>query len=98
MAAPAMLSPVPEAVPALPPGPTLPTWLTVLLWQFRFEEFSNFCYRRFGHYVTLHMPTSRNLVAVSDPDAIKSVFADRGEKGRAGEANVILDPILGKYS
>jgi cytochrome P450 len=73
-------------------------WLTALLWQFRFEEFANFCHRRFGHYYTLNMPVSRQLVAVSDPDAIKALFADRGERTRAGEGNVILEPILGKFS
>ena len=84
--------------PALPPGPAFPMWLATLLWQFRFEQFATYCRRRYGDYYTLHLPVSRDLVAVSDPEAIKAVFADRGERTHAGEGNIILEPVLGKYS
>jgi cytochrome P450 len=73
-------------------------WLSTLLWQFRFEEYATFCRRRFGDYYTLHLPISRNMVAVSDPEAIKAIFADRGERTHAGEGNVVLEPVLGRYS
>ncbi|MGI8609175.1 MAG: cytochrome P450 [Candidatus Dormibacteria bacterium] len=83
---------------ALPPGPNFPMWLSTLLWQFRFSEFATFCHRRYGNYYTLHLPVSRDLVAVSDPEAIRTVFADRGERTHAGEGNSILEPILGRNS
>ena len=92
-----MARPLP-GVPAVPPGPGFPMWVSTLLWQFRFEQFATYCRRRYGDYYTLHLPVSRDLVAVSDPDTIKSVFADRGERTHAGEGNSILEPLLGKYS
>ena len=98
MAAPAMIPSSAPATAALPPGPGFPMWMQALLWQFRFEQFATFCRRRYGDFYTLKLPVSRQLLAVSDPDAIKAVFADRGEVTHAGEGNSILEPILGKFS
>jgi cytochrome P450 len=82
----------------LPPGPGLPMAVSTLLWQLRFAQYVTYCQRRFGHYFTIALPISRTVVAVSDPEAIKAVFADRGEKTHAGEGNSILEPLLGRSS
>jgi len=88
----------PAPIRGLPPGPDFPMWVQTALWQQRFEQFATWCHRKFGDYFTLRLPISRTVVAVSDPDAIKAIFADRGERMNAGEGNVILEPILGSYS
>lgn len=92
-------APCPTATPtSLPPGPGFPTWLSTILWQFRFSEFASFCHRRYGDYYTVRLPISRDLVAISDPDAIKAIFSDRGDRTHAGEGNAILEPLLGSFS
>ncbi|MFN2463320.1 MAG: cytochrome P450 [Candidatus Dormibacteria bacterium] len=83
---------------SLPPGPPLPMPLATALWQLRFPEFLTYCQRRYGDYFTISLPVSRTLVAVSDPDAIKTVFADRGDRSHAGEGNMVLEPLLGSNS
>ena len=69
-----------------------------MLWQFRFEAFATWCRRKYGDFYTIKLPISRTLVAISDPEAIKTVFADRGERMSAGEGNIVLEPILGRFS
>ena len=97
MAVPALTRPHAQAT-SLPPGPPLPMIASTLLWQFAFERYATLCERRYGHFYTIKLPISRAVVAVSDPDAIKGVFADRGEATHAGEGNIILEPVLGKKS
>jgi len=72
--------------------------LSTALWQLRFAQYVTYCGRRYGDYFTIGLPISRTMVVVSDPEAIKQVFADRGERGHAGEGNVILEPLLGLNS
>ena len=89
---------VESGTPRLPPGPGFSTAISTALWQLRFAQYVTYCQRKYGHYFTIALPISRTVVAVSDPEAIKAVFADRGEKGHAGEGNAILEPLLGTNS
>ncbi|GAC1332097.1 MAG: cytochrome P450 [Candidatus Dormibacteria bacterium] len=83
---------------SIPPGPPIPVALSTALWQLRFAQYVTYCGKRYGDYFTIGLPISRTMVAVSDPAAIKAVFADRGESALAGEGNVILEPLLGSNS
>jgi cytochrome P450 len=59
-----------------------------------FEE----CARRFGDPFTLRTPGYPAVVMVTAPDLIKQVFTDDGDGLHAGEANFILEPLVGKHS
>jgi cytochrome P450 len=57
------------------------------------------CARKFGDCFTVHFPIGgRHIVFFSDPVAIKEIFTGDPENFRAGEANVIVRPILGDHS
>jgi cytochrome P450 len=54
--------------------------------------------RRYGDCFTLRIASEDPWVVVSDPESIKKVFTGNPEHLRAGEANVILRPVVGNES
>jgi cytochrome P450 len=57
------------------------------------------CYARFGDTFTLRLPGFRDgFIVVSDPLAIKDLFALGSDESHAGKANVVLKPLLGEHS
>src|SRR3954454_10050216 len=86
------------AATSLPPGPRLPYWLqTMLVWD-RTEWFLKWCRRRYGPAFTVRAFPSKIAVYVTDPDDLKAVFAADPDVLKAGEANAILGPVLGRRS
>jgi cytochrome P450 family 135 len=84
--------------PGLPPGPRLPYWLqTLLVWDHT-ETFLKWCRRRYGKTFTLRAFPSKLAVYITDPADIKAAFAADPDVLRAGEANAILGPVLGRRS
>jgi cytochrome P450 len=84
--------------PGLPPGPRLPYWLqTLLVWDHT-EAFLKWCRRRYGATFTLRAFPSKLAVYITDPGDIKAAFAADPDVLRAGEANAILGPVLGRRS
>jgi cytochrome P450 len=69
-----------------------------VMWETRFTAFNSWLSRRYGNVFTLKLPFSGHEVMVAEPEIIRSLFADRGERTHAGEANSILEPIMGKNS
>src|SRR6202022_2294277 len=91
----------PIEIPAqtsLPPGPAWPTAVQTALWQLRFPEFNMWLSRRYGNIFTVRLPFSGRMVSFTDPDAIRAIFADPGQRAHAGEANAVLEPMLGRHS
>jgi len=86
------------AAASLPPGPGLPTAVQTLLWMFRPTPFMERCRAQHGDVFTVRLPLSGGVVNVCDPQLIRTVFADRGDRLRAGEANIVLEPVLGRHS
>jgi cytochrome P450 len=86
------------AWPGLPPGPAIPLLLQALRWVQWPIPFLDECAREFGDAFTLRLPGRPPLVMVSHPDAIRELFTGDVEDLRAGEANVVLEPLLGKHS
>jgi cytochrome P450 len=82
----------------LPPGPGLPMLVQTLLWMFRPIPFMERCRARHGDVFTVRLPLSGGVVNICDPQLIRTVFADRGDRLRAGEANIVLRPVLGSHS
>src|SRR5258708_864973 len=88
----------PATQPGLPPGPTWPMLIQAGLWEARFPEFNGWLNRRYGNLFTVKLPFSGSVVSVVEPDIIRTLFADRGERTHAREANSILEPIMGRHS
>jgi cytochrome P450 len=92
------LSAAAAPAPPMPPGPELPVTLQTLLWMFRPLPFMERCRTRHGDVFTVRLPLSGGVVNICDPQLIRTVFADRGDRLRAGEANIALESVLGSRS
>jgi cytochrome P450 family 135 len=82
----------------LPPGPRTPRPLQTLRWIARPTAFMEECKRRYGDSFTLKIANEGSWVFISDPEAIKQVFTGDPRLLHAGEANVVLLPVLGSHS
>jgi cytochrome P450 family 135 len=93
-------APAPARINAaeLPPGPRLPITLQTLMWVLRPATTMHRWRARFGDVFTIQLAMQRNVVQVSDPALVKAVFAAKPDDARAGEANSILEPLLGTNS
>jgi cytochrome P450 family 135 len=56
------------------------------------------CARRYGDMFTLKITNEGTWVFLTDPDAVKQVFTGDPRLLHAGEANVVLLPVLGSHS
>jgi cytochrome P450 len=56
------------------------------------------CARRYGEMFTLKIANEGTWVFVTDPDAVKQIFTGDPRLLHAGEANVVLLPVLGSHS
>jgi len=82
----------------LPPGPRLPRYVQtalVVLWP---DRSLRRWHRRYGDVFSLNTLMNGRLVMLADPAAIKEVFTGPPDVLRAGEANVILEPVVGDRS
>src|SRR3954453_16142666 len=83
---------------ALPPGPNLPLAAqTYMLWGHTLR-FLAYCRRRHGDVFTVRAAPMGDLVYFADPAAIKEVFTGDNSVLHAGEANAVLEPVLGATS
>jgi cytochrome P450 family 135 len=82
----------------LPPGPRLPRAIQTLGFMFTGPRFVDACRRRYGDAVTFGTLFDERFVMVFHPDLIKELFRGPPEQLRAGEANVMLGPIVGERS
>ncbi len=84
--------------PSLPPGPKAPRALQTARWIARPAAFMEDAARRYGDMFTLRIANEGIWVFLSDPDAVKQVFTGDPRLLHAGEANVVLLPVLGSHS
>ncbi|MDP9189154.1 MAG: cytochrome P450, partial [Actinomycetota bacterium] len=83
---------------ALPPGPALPTALQSARFIVRPVALMERCRREFGRSFTLRVLPVGEMVFISDPASLKTLFAaDRVNTIAAGR-NVVLAPLLGDRS
>jgi cytochrome P450 len=82
----------------LPPGPTTSRLLQTVRWMYRPGPMLEDCRRRYGDMFTLRIAHEGNWVFLADPDAIKQVFTGDPRVLHAGEANVVVLPLLGHHS
>jgi cytochrome P450 len=82
----------------LPPGPKLPAIAQGLWFVAKPVGFIEGCLRRYGDPFTVRLPSTPDVVLFSAPDAIRDIFTADDDVLPAGEANVVLQPILGANS
>ena len=83
---------------ALPPGPPEPAALQTVQWMARPTVFLRRCRDRYGPTFTLRFLGAGPFVSFSEPDAVKEIFTGPADALFAGEANVVLQPLLGDHS
>jgi cytochrome P450 len=82
----------------LPPGPRGPAVLQSLRLLFRPIGFLEHCLRRYGDVFTLRFVGMGDLVYVADTEAVKEIFTGDPHVFHAGEANEVMEPVLGSRS
>src|SRR5215208_2523142 len=85
-------------IEGLPPGPDWSLARSTLRWWRRPLETLEECRARYGGMFTYRIAHEGTWVFVSDPDAIKQVFTGDPRLLHAGEANIVLLPVLGSHS
>jgi cytochrome P450 family 135 len=85
---------------SLPPGPRIPTPLQAAIWALRPLELMDRCEARYGEIFTLRIRRGRPWVLLTNPAHVKQVFTRASELmgAGAGEANPLLEPLLGPRS
>jgi cytochrome P450 family 135 len=84
--------------PSLPPGPRWPKLVQTVLWTTQPVALYRYCQRRYGDLYTLRPIALGEIVVVADPEAIREVFTGDRDVLRAGEANAIMGPMVGRHS
>jgi cytochrome P450 family 135 len=82
----------------LPPRPDLSRWMMSTGFIFQPTKFLDACHERMGDYFTLKPAPRRTLVVTADPAAVRQVFTGDPALLHAGEANIVLAPLLGSRS
>jgi cytochrome P450 len=73
--------------------------LQTVLWVLWTDKFVASARRRYGDIFTIRLPfTGGGIVQVCDPAGVRAIFGADPESARAGEANVVLEPLLGRHS
>ena len=81
-----------------PPGRPLPASAQTLFFLLRPLEFLDWCHRRYGDCFTINTLLFGREVEVVHPDLVRQVFTGDPNVLRAGEANIILGPLVGDRS
>jgi cytochrome P450 family 135 len=85
-------------LPVLPPGPKSPPLVQTLRWVFRPLPFLQDCRARYGNSFSLRfLGFERPMVLITDPEAIKALYAGR-DNGLPPGRNIVLEPIMGSRS
>ena len=88
----------PESATGLPPGPRLPRWVQTAGFILQPSRWIDANRRRYGDVVTFRSLFDPCFVMVFDPEIAKQVFRGPPDQLRAGEANAVLGPVVGRRS
>ena len=81
-----------------PAGPRLPLFVQTWLLRTRPDRYLRWCRARYGAVFTVKDVVGGPHVFVTDPEHVRAVFAGDPATLRAGEANTVLGPVLGRRS
>lgn len=84
--------------PRLPPSLKQPPVVQIARWLRDPIGLLDECRAKFGDAFTFRFPQTPPIAILSDPDAVKTIFTGDPEQLRAGEANVVLEPLMGTDS
>lgn len=82
----------------LPPGPREPVALQTARWVARPIAWMERLQARYGETFSLQIAAGGQFVFITNPEAIKEVFTGDPSVLHAGEANAILEPVVGRRS
>src|SRR5689334_8960026 len=82
----------------MPPGPDWSLVRSTRTWWRRPLQTLEECQARYGDMFSYRLPYEGRWVFLSDPEAIKQVFTGDPRLLNAGEANIVLLPVLGEHS
>jgi cytochrome P450 family 135 len=82
----------------IPPGPSTSRFQQTVRWMFRPGPMLEDCHRRYGDMFTLRIAHEGTWVFLAHPDMVKQVFTGDPRVLHAGEANIVLLPMLGHHS
>ncbi len=85
-------------VEGLPPGPDWSLLRSTRTWWRRPLQTLEECQARYGDMFSYRLPYEGRWVFLSDPEAVKQVFTGDPRLLHAGEANIVLLPVLGEHS
>jgi cytochrome P450 len=101
-------APLPAAAPSararepwrgLPPGPRAPAVVQTLAWALAPTWVMDRCVRRLGEAFTLtFFPSGMQLVMISEPEAVKTVFTAPPEVAPSGARSSPVAPVMGPNS
>lgn len=83
---------------AFPPSPKSSTLVTTYRWLAHPFEFQEDCAQELGDAFSIHLPGLPNIVMFSNPEVVKTIFAEPGEALHAGQFNRTLEAFLGDKS
>jgi len=86
------------SAPTLPAGPSWSLARSTIQWWRRPLEMMEHCRATYGDTFTYRIAHEGTWVMVSDPEAVKQVFTGDPRLLHAGEANIVLLPVLGQHS
>lgn len=82
----------------LPPTPPLPTFVQTALWVFRPIPYMHWLRGRYGDTYRVKLLAAGEVINTADPQEIRKIFTAKADHLHAGEANVVLAPIVGDSS
>jgi cytochrome P450 len=90
--------PIPTDISQAPPGPRIPKHVLGAYWLLAEHDLLQRCRRRYGDIFSLQIWPVGFLVVIADPAEIKRVFTSDPDQLRAGEGNVVMQPVAGPES
>lgn len=81
-----------------PPGPSLPSFVQLLLLYKRPIEFLTECTAKYGATFTLRVPGIPPFIQTTEPALIEAIFKGDPEIYQGGRANIGLKPVVGLHS
>jgi cytochrome P450 len=95
----AAASPARARTDGVPPGPRIPALVQTLAWALAPTWLMDRCARSIGDSFTLtFFPSGMQLVMVSEPEALKTVFTAPPDVAPSGAANSPVAPVMGPHS
>ncbi len=92
------IPPLPADTTGAPPGPRIPRHILGPYWLLAEHDLLERCHKRYGNIFSLNMWPIGFVIVLADPADIKRAFTADPDQLRAGEGNVVMEPVAGPES